>query len=159
MASAVGRVFKATGALLVYLIVFDVVGVIGCLVLDVFSMGFGSSLLSCAVWFVLGVFCGGMYLLQGGAILSNAKDDAWIEGEGGQRAALGVIVLATVTLSLLSLPFYVVRWRYHHPSEELYVPDSAAATLTFFISILASMALFRYAAKKGKKTEKKKERK
>ncbi len=134
---------KAMGGVLMWLVVFDVVGVVACLVLDVAPLRHNSSALPYTIWFVLGIFCGLMCYHAAGYFMGKADDTDWYERMGASRTGAYIIGLTATLLSLLSAIFYALWWR-HPMVGEFFVPDSASTTLTFFMTILLSMAFFRH---------------
>lgn len=136
------RAFHVTWILLAHLAVFDVVGVVACFVLDVAPLRYGSFGLLCAVWLVLGVFCGLFAFMNAVQYLSK-KPDALPESVDRQTGAL-VVGVSTLLLAGLSLFFYRLWWRFNWLGGDYFVPDGSVPTLTFFASVLAGMFLTRH---------------
>jgi hypothetical protein len=112
---------------LIYLVVFDLIGVVVCFFFDVASalpLRGNSTALFYAIWFVLGVFCG---------LLSYNTGTSFVAG-------FLVVMTTAVILTALSISCYVLLWRYDVETS-FYVPDNAAPTLTFFVTVLASVVL------------------
>ncbi len=135
------RIFRVLVALLVTFVVFDVVGVVACLVLDIAPLADKSTALVYAIWFVLGVFCGIFSYIHAGGAISD-RGQSWYEKENATQT--GTFVIAVTGPFLLSLCGigYAVAWS-TNPLGEFFVPDSEPLTLTFFASVLASMLFMR----------------
>jgi hypothetical protein len=153
---------KIAGCLLLYLVGFDIVGVLVCLFFDILSFGDSDISAYYAVWFVLGVFCGVFSYETGGKIASpkstaeGAKErgtnQEWTSREDSRRSGLLVILTTSVVLGTLSVLFYLLWWQ-GSMEPTGFVPDSGPLTLTFFGTILASSIFahksLRTAAKKS----------
>jgi hypothetical protein len=136
------RAFHVFWLVLVHLAVFDVVGVVACFVLDVAPLRYGSFGLLCAVWLVLGVFCGLIAFSNTVQYLSKTPNEL-PDSVDGKTGAL--VVWGTVLLLLgLSLLFHRLWWRFNWLGGDYFVPDGAVPTLTFFASVLAGMFLTRH---------------
>ena len=94
------RIVKVTATIVLYVVVFDVIGVVVSFVLDVLPLLGKSILAFYALWFVLGVFCGLLaYNLAGALITPDAGGD-WTSRAGASRT--GRLVTATsLTLMLV----------------------------------------------------------
>jgi len=135
------RIFKVLLALLVTLIVFDVVGVIVCFVLDVAPLAEKSTALVYAIWFVLGVFCGLFsYFNAGGAIADGGT--YWYRKENATEVGTFVIAVAALLLLAMCGIGYAVAWS-TNPLGVMFVPDSEPLSITFFAAILATMLFMR----------------
>jgi hypothetical protein len=135
------RIFRVTVALVITLVVFDVGGVVACLVLDVAPLADKSSALVYAIWFVLGVFCGLFaYVYAGGRIADGGQ--FWYERDGATRTGTFVIAVTGPLLLVLCGICYAVAWS-SSPLGEYFVPDSEPLTLTFFGALFVSMLLMR----------------
>jgi len=140
---------KAAVALLAWLVLADLAGVILLTLVDVLPLRFNSALLAYAVWLVLGVFCGLFAYNTGGRwALPLGYDDGgandWTGQPGARRAGTVAMVAAILVLGALSALFHEFYWS-KGVAGEYYVPDSAAHSLVFFGSVLAGMALSRWA--------------
>jgi hypothetical protein len=145
--STVKTLGKIAGCLLLYLLGFDIVGVIVCLFFDILSLGDSDPSAYYAVWFVLGVFCGFFSYGTVGEIASRkssvdgASQDGeflgWTSREDSGRSGLLVILTTSVILGTLSVLFYLFWWQ-GSMEPTGFVPDSGPLTLTFFGAILAS---------------------
>jgi hypothetical protein len=135
---------------LVHLAVFDIVGVVACFVLDVAPLRYGSFGLLCAVWLVLGVFCGIIAFANAVRFLSKTPDEV-PDSVDGKTGALVVWVAALLLLGL-SLLFHRLWWRFNWLGGDYFVPDGAVPTLTFFTSVLAGMFLARHLMHKDEPT-------
>jgi hypothetical protein len=116
---------------LIYLAVFDVVGVLLCMFLDIFFPASQSAALFYAVWFVLGVFCG-MLCYSGAGDIAGFK-----AREGIAKAGITAIAAMFVIGAAISLASYGIWWRYG-VEDSYFVPDSEPHTLTFFTTVLAA---------------------
>ncbi len=135
---------KIVVAILACLVAADIVGVIGCVVLDIFAGRSWSALLPYTVWFVVGVFTGLFaYNAAGGWTAADAKTD-WTEQPGAARRGALIVGVAVLVMLALSLLFYRLFWS-RGVAGEYYVPDSASHTIVFFVSVGASMLFFRTA--------------
>jgi hypothetical protein len=124
-AKTIGKIALST---FIYIAVFDVVGVLLCLFLDIVESSGTSAALYYAVWFVLGVFCG---LLS----YSGAKD------LGAPKVfGVAIIFVTLIVMAGISVASYLIWWRYG-VEDSYFVPDSEPLTLTFFVTILASSVL------------------
>jgi H+/Cl- antiporter ClcA len=152
----VKRFTKIAGCTLLYLLAFDVVGVILCFLLDVVSSDGSNTIEYYVIWFVLGVFCGIFGYNSCGSIASamsnpqsnqghtipnpanqSWKNRDWTAREDAAQTGLFVIFTTAVVLFALAIPFYVLHWgQGTQPSG--YVPDSGPLTITFFATVLAS---------------------
>jgi hypothetical protein len=100
---------------LLYLAVFDVVGVLASLIFDVLPLRAVSTALFYAIWFVLGVFCG--VLSYSSAVSGRA---AWL-------------VIATTALVLVALTWACTALLWQASIEAShFVPDNVPLTLVFF---------------------------
>lgn len=126
---------------LLYLVVFDLIGVVVCFFFDVASALPGSrtsTALFYAVWMVLGIFCGMLSYNTGGNIASESGNGDWTSREGAGKTGLLVVLVTSAIVVTLSILCYRFLWRYGVESS-FFVPDNAAPTLTFFVAILASI--------------------
>ena len=123
---------KIALTVLVYLAVFDVVGVLLCLFLDVIDEG--STGVYYALWFVLAVFCG-MLSYSTAADMTSPKTP-----ENAGKAGLLAIFATVVIVVAVSLASYLIWWRYG-VEDSSFVPDSEPLTVTFFLTVLASSLL------------------
>jgi len=148
--SIIGTAFKSVGALLGYMVVADIAGVIVGTVLDILPLRAVSPALFYAIWLVLGVCCGLFaYNLAGmwsssGRWPSDAKstDEDWTARSDARRT--GNVILATCIslLAVLTLYFYRFWWS-QGVNGEYYVPDSMTHTIVFLLSVLAGLVLAR----------------
>jgi hypothetical protein len=159
--SIVKTLGKMVGSLLLYLVGFDIVGVIVCLFFDILSLGDSDTAVYYALWFVLGVFCGLFSYDTGGSIASpkssadgtdeQATNQEWTDREDSGKYGLLVILVTLVVLGALSVIFYRLWWQ-GSMEPTGFAPDSGPLTLTFFGAILASSIFahksFRTAPKK-----------
>jgi hypothetical protein len=126
-------------ATLAYLVVADLVGVAVCFFYDaIASERRTSTALFYAIWFVAGVFCGMLSYLTCGNIAMPEKTGDFIRWKDEGQTGLLVILTTAVILVALSLLFYKLQWQYPR-ADSVYVPDSEPLTITFFVTILASV--------------------
>jgi hypothetical protein len=111
---------------LIYLVVFDVVGVLACWFLDFVEEG--NIGVFFAVWFVLGVFCG-MLSYSTAADLPSPK----MPEKAGRLAIFATFVM----VAAISIGSYLIWWR-NGMEESSLLPDGEALTLTFLLTVLAS---------------------
>jgi hypothetical protein len=137
VAQKLGKIVAFT---LLYLVLFDIVGVVVCLVVDVAPVRAKSTALIYVIWFVLGVFCGMLSYNTGGRIASGESKGDWTGREDAAQTGLLVVLTTSAVLVTLSIPCYLLLWRYDMESS-FFVPDSAPLTLTFFVTVLASVVL------------------
>jgi hypothetical protein len=120
------------GCTLACLVAADLVGVAASFFCDTFlSDRRSSTALFYAIWFVDGVFCGLFSYFTCDGMISKDKAN---EGQSG----LLIILTTAILLAALSLLFYRLNWRYGG-GDGVYVPDNEAITLTFFVTVLASV--------------------
>lgn len=141
------RLGKVAGCILLYLIGFDVAGVLACLFFDVASFGDSNTPVYYAVWFVLGVLCGVFSYNSAGRVatgdshvdmgVTDPTIQDWTGRADSAESGRFVMVTTAVLLLTLSVPFYLLWWR-HDMEPTGFVPDSGPLTLTFFGTVLAS---------------------
>lgn len=135
---------KIAVAVLACLIVGDIVGVFGCLLLDLVAGRSWSGALPYAVWFVVGVFTGLFaYTIAGGWTAADSARE-WTEQPGAVRRGALIVGIALVGMLALGVLFYELFWS-RGAAGDYYVPDSAPHTIVFFVSVGASMLFFRSA--------------
>lgn len=127
-------------SVLIYLAVFDVVGVIVSMVFDIAPIRGKSSLLFYSIWFVLGVFCGLLCYNQTCGRLAKSGDKDWTATP--EATGLGRFVLLTIAavVALISLASYAIMWR-KGGDGDFFVPDNMALSLTFFVAVVGSAIL------------------
>jgi hypothetical protein len=120
-------------------VVADLVGVVACFICDAFlSERRTSAALYYAIWFVLGVFCGlCSYLTCVDVVSPDKKGDS---GSSDHKTQMGLLVILTTALLLviLSILYYRLGWKYQE-AYSVYVPDSEPLSVTFFVTVLASV--------------------
>jgi hypothetical protein len=140
---------KVVGSTLLFLIGFDIAGVLICFLLDLFSFDDSNSdmLTYSAVWLVLGLLCGLFSYSTAGKIASSrptaegttptAAFDDWATESDSGKTGLLVILTTFIVLAALAVFFNLLWWGGSmEPSG--FVPDSRPLTLTFFGAVLAS---------------------
>jgi hypothetical protein len=138
MPSVAKKLGKMAASTLLYLIAFDVVGVVVCFFFDIAPLRGKSTALFYAIWFVLGVFCGLLSYNTAGSIASPQSNVEWTNREDSGKSGLLAVLTISVVLTALSVAFYLLLWRYQ-PEASFFVPDTPSPTLTFFVTILASV--------------------
>jgi hypothetical protein len=118
--------------LAVWLIVFDVIGVIACVIFDVVPFRGSSGALPYAIWFVLGIFAGSITVMSAG----ERREEETRTGRTCGRTRKAVSFLTSLAM-LGALPPSSTTFIGAGASREYFVPDSAPHTITYFVSILA----------------------
>lgn len=146
------RIGKLAGCILLFLIGFDIVGAIACLLLDIVSFGDSNTAAYYALWLVLGIFCGLFSYDTNGRIAclksngdGKTADTAfqdWASREGSGKAGLLVIFMTFVVMAALSALFNALLWDGGGEASG-FVPDSRPLTLTYFGAVLAT-SIFMY---------------
>ena len=144
---------RLTAFTLLYLVVFDLIGVAACFFLDVIPSRGSSAALMYAIWFVLGVFCGLLSYITGGGIMSGESKGDWMNREDAGRTSWLVIAATSAILAALAIPCYLTMWRRFDMESSYFVPASEGLTLTFFLTILAVM-IFGHKTLLGEPTKK-----
>ncbi|HEY5711207.1 MAG TPA: hypothetical protein VIT38_04860 [Allosphingosinicella sp.] len=132
--------------LAVWLIVFDVIGVIACVIFDVVPFRGSSGALPYAIWFVLGIFAGGITVMSAGDPPAGEGDDDWTDDADAPRKAAIVFLTSLAMLGALAAFFNHIYWS-QGVEGEYFVPDSMPHTITYFVSILAPMLLVLFTPK------------
>ena len=135
------KLAKIAISTLVYLVAFDLIGVVASFVFDVLGalpLRGSSTALFYAIWFVLGVFCGILSYQTGGSMYFPKSEGDWTTREDAGKAGLVVVLITSGILVTLSVAFYLIFWRGSWESS-VFVPDSGPLTLTFFGTVLASV--------------------
>ena len=119
-----------------YLVGIDVIAVIACLVTEILSIGF--IILYGTIWLVAGIFCGLLAYNAAASSVSTYEEGDWTGGPDASKAGLIALAMGISIIVALSMIFYRLFWQ-GSSSENVYVPDSMAMSLIFFISIVLSM--------------------
>jgi Kef-type K+ transport system membrane component KefB len=133
------RFAKAAGLLLGHVVVFDILGVIGCFVFDLFGVTDGGGIIyAYLIWFVAGVFCGGLGYLQTGSIFApeSPNDADWADLADADVIGRRVIFATLLVTVLVSIPCYFLQWRLADNGP--YVPDNEALSLIYLGTIFAT---------------------
>jgi hypothetical protein len=131
--SLAGKIGRTVGVTLLYLVGFDILGVIVSFALDILPLRALSVPLFYAVWFVLGVFCGLLGYNRTGAMLTPGAGDDWINRDTAVRA--GRLVAGTMTFMLLAiLVGIIIVLGDSSDNESVFVPDNVPLTVTFLIA-------------------------
>jgi hypothetical protein len=121
------------------LVAADLVGVVASFFCDTFvSDRRSSTALFYAIWFVDGVFCGLLNYLTCDGLLSPEKKSEPTNRAGAGQSGLLIILTTTILLVTLSFLFYRLDWQYYG-GDSVYVPDNEHLTITFFVTVLASI--------------------
>jgi hypothetical protein len=141
----VRKIAKIVLSTLLYLVVFDLIGVAACSFFDVASalplkIGATSTLLFYTVWIVLGIFCGLLSYDAGGKLGSASGPGDWTSREGAGRTGLLVVWIESAILAAGAIVCCLFLWS-HDSSSGFFVPDNAGLTLVFFVAIAASVVL------------------
>lgn len=143
------KLAKIAGSTLLYLVVFDILGVLLIFVIEILSIFSDSPNMpaSYALWFTMGVFCGLFSYNTGGNIVARKPETDpaatqvgfmdWSNREDSGRIGLLVLGINVLVLAALSYVFIVLGVASGtEPSG--YVPDSRPLTITFFASMFAT---------------------
>ncbi len=147
------KLAKAIGVLLVYLVVFDIIGVAGCFALDLFSAFDDDGLIyAYTMWFVAGVFCGLLGYIQAGEIFAPSEAGArdWADRKDSAGISGAVLLAAFVAIVLVAIPCYYFQWA--DPSSP-YVPDNESLSITYLATVLASMVFAHFALRRASRKE------
>lgn len=128
---------KIAACTIVYLVVFDLVGVVASFVFEVADIGAAPFY---ALWFVLGVFCGLLNYNTAGGLAYQKSGTDWTDRVDASKTGLLVCAISIFLLSGLSVLFFSVSWRGRAGTDH-YVPDSMPLTLTFFAATAAATFL------------------
>ena len=128
---------------LIYLVVFDLIGVAACFFFDLVGVlpmkaGATSTLLFYTVWIVNGIFCGLLSYDAGGKIGSLEGPGDWTSREGAGRTGLLVAGIESVLVAGLLALCYRFLWQ-QGSAPDFYVPDNAGVTVAFFAAIVISV--------------------
>ena len=132
--------------LAVWLIVFDVIGVVACVIFDVVPFRGSSGALPYAIWFVLGIFAGGITVMSAGERPAGAEDSDWTDDADAPKKAAIVFLTSLVLLGALAAFFNRIYWS-RGVEGEYFVPDSMPHTITYFVSILCPMLFVLFSTK------------
>jgi len=141
----VHKITKIILSTLVYLVVFDLIGVAVCSFFDLASVlplkiGATSTVLFYAIWVVLGIFCGLLSYDAGGKIGSANGPGDWTSREGAGRTGLMVVWIESAILAAVLILCFLFLWQ-HDLASGFFVPGDARLTLVFFAAIVASVVL------------------
>jgi hypothetical protein len=133
------RFAKAAGLLLGHIVVFDILGVIGCFVFDLFGVTDGGGIIyAYLIWFVVGVFCGGLGYLQTGSIFApeSPNNADWADLPEADAIGRKVIFATLLVIVPVSVLCYIFQWRLADNGP--YVPDNEALSLTYLGTIFTT---------------------
>lgn len=135
--SLAAKLARIAACTMLYLVVFDLVGVAVSFVFEVADIGAAPFY---ALWFVLGVFCGLLnYNTAGGRAYPKLEGD-WTDRDDASKTGLLVCAILLFVLIGLSFLFFSISWRGRVVTDH-YVPDSMPLTLTFFAATVAATFL------------------
>jgi hypothetical protein len=140
--SLAAKLAKMAACTIVYLVVFDIVGVVASFVFDFFGVensGFSAGVFY-ALWFVLGIFCGLLNYNTARGLAFPKSETAWTDRADASKAGLLICAISIVLLIGLSVLFFWVFWD-GGGTEDPYVPDSMPLSLTFFGAVAAATFL------------------
>lgn len=142
---------KIVVATVVYVAVFDLLGVGASFFLDVTPVRGKSGMAFYAIWFVLGAFCGFLHYNQtGGRLAPEGKGD-WSSRPETRKTGLQVICGTAVVVAALVAVCYALMWK-GGVEGDYFVPDNMPLSLTFFVAMLAAMILAHVAFRPDKTT-------
>ncbi|MBI1756796.1 MAG: hypothetical protein HYR64_06790 [Fimbriimonas ginsengisoli] len=121
-----------------YLIAFDLIGVLVSSLVDVTPLRWKSPVLTYAIWFVLGVFCGLLSYNSAGSRIAAPGEGDWSTRPDARKTGLAVIAAASIVLLALALICNTLVWS-GGGEGDLYVPDSRPLTIVYLATILISM--------------------
>lgn len=139
------RIAKIVLTSLLYLVVFDLTGVVACSFFDIASVlplkiGATSTALFYTIWIVLGIFCGLLSYDAGGKIGSASGPGDWTSREGAGRTGLLVVWIECMMVAAASILCCLFLWP-RDLASGFSVPDNVFPTLSFFVAIVASAVL------------------
>jgi hypothetical protein len=123
-----------------YLIAFDLAGVLVSSFFDVAPLRGKSGLLFYAIWFVCGAFCGLLSFDRAGRTVSPAGEGDWTSREDSGKTG-NLVILATVcVLTALTAVFFLLWWR-RSTEPNYFVPESPTLTALYFVTVFCSTVL------------------
>lgn len=139
---------KISLATLLYLVGFDLLGVLACSIFDVASVlplkiGNTSTMLFYTVWIVDGIFCGLLSYDAGGRIGSEKGPGDWTGREGAGRTGLLVVLVQCLLVAGLWILCRSFLWQ-RGIASGITAPENPHLTLVFAAStiIAATVAHF-----------------
>lgn len=136
------KLAKIAACTIVYLVVFDIAGVVVSFVFDV--LGVVSRNVSAgafyALWFVLGVFCGLLNYNTAGGLAYPKSEVDWTNQADASRTGWLVCAISILLIVGLSVLLFPIFWR-GSVADDPYVPDSMPLTLTFFTAMVMATLL------------------
>lgn len=129
---------KAILAIVSYVVVSVIAGVVACSIFDILPLRGISVPLFYTVWLVAGVFCGLLGYNSAGGILSPKTDQDWSASAGSGKYGLAVIVLAGIVVAALWIVCVKFAWT-GAGADDHYVPDNQAMSITYFVGMLGAM--------------------
>jgi hypothetical protein len=147
--SVIGTALKSLVALLGFLVVADIVGVVVGTILDILPLRGVSGLLFYVIWLVLGIFCGLFAYNAAGAWATpkageKVDTEDWTGLPDARRIGSVILVVGILTIAALTAFFHNLYWS-RGVSGEYFVPDSMSHSIVFFLSALAGIVLARTA--------------
>ena len=140
--SLAAKLAKIAGSTILYLVVFDIAGVVVSFVFEVAGAVRRdiTAALFYALWFVLGVFCGFLNYNTAGGLASPKSEGDWTNQVDASKTGLLVCAISIFLLIGLSVLFFSIFWS-GGGTRDPYVPDSMPLTLTFFAATAAATFL------------------
>ena len=137
------RLAKIAGGILLYLVAFDVAGLVLVFVLDVLSLSFMA--LYYSIWFVAGVFCGLLSYGSCGGLASTPDQSEeskkpgtdWTSRADAEKAGRIAVLMTGVIVLPLAVVFYPFSWR-SGPDPSGFVPDNGGLTIVYLGTVLAT---------------------
>lgn len=139
------RIVKIFLSTLLFLVGFDVLGVLVSAIFDVASvlplkLGNTSTMLFYAVWIVDGIFCGLLSYDAGGRVGSEEGPGDWTSRDGAGRTGLLVVLAQCLLVAGLWTLCSVFLWQ-RGIATGVIAPDNPRLTLVFAASIVISGAV------------------
>jgi len=135
------RFLKTVFWTLLFLVGFDLIGVVVSFLLDVTPVRGKSGLAFYAIWLVLGVFCGLLnYNAAGARFFPDEKKD-WTNNPDSGRVGVPIIGATALVLAVLFAVCYFTMWGSNVEPADYFVPDHMGLTITYFVAILGSTIL------------------
>jgi hypothetical protein len=134
------KLLKVALVILLYLVAFDVIGVVALFILDILPLFGKSTAAFYAAWFVAGFFCGVLSFNAAGKMMARGVDGDWSNAPDASRNAWFIMATTVVVLGLVSIPCYLLMWKLGSDSDS-FVPDSMPMTITFFVAIFLANIL------------------
>lgn len=123
-----------------YIVAFDVVGVVAAFVLDVFPSRRKSDFTFYAIWLVLGAFCGFLAYQSGAQSASTGPETEWTDRADAPQAGRFALAGTALLLIAITTVSYLTMWK-RGVQDSFFVPDDTVSTLVFFIAMFLAMLI------------------